>query len=115
MGIQLAHAGRKASVHAPWNGGGSLKPNEGAWETVSASAIPFSDWHTPKAATAEDMARVMAAFVAAAGRALSAGFDLVEVHSAHGYLLHQFLSPLATSARTTMAARSRTACASRWR
>ncbi len=95
VGIQLAHAGRKASVHVPWNGGRPLAANEGAWETLSASNLPYADWHTPKAATAEDMARVKAAFVAAAQRALAAGFDLVEVHSAHGYLLHQFLSPLA--------------------
>ena len=94
IGIQLAHAGRKASTSVPWQGGGSLKPAEGAWETVSASALPFSDWHTPKAATRADMDRIVAAFAAGARRALRAGFDLVEIHSAHGYLLHEFLSPL---------------------
>lgn len=94
VGVQLAHAGRKASTAVPWKGGSALKPADGAWETVSASAIPFSDWHTPRAATRADMDRIVAAFAAAAGRALRAGFDLVEVHSAHGYLLHQFLSPL---------------------
>lgn len=94
VGIQLAHAGRKASTQRPWEGGGALKPEEGAWETVSASAIPFSNWHTPHAATRADIDRITAAFVAAARRALRAGFDVIEVHSAHGYLMHQFLSPL---------------------
>ena len=94
IGIQLAHAGRKASTSVPWRGGVALKPDEGAWETVSASAIPFSDWHTPRAATESDFARIKTAFVDAAHRALRAGFDLVEIHAAHGYLLHQFLSPL---------------------
>ena len=94
IGIQLAHAGRKASTSRPWEGGVALMPDEGAWETVSASAIPFSNWHTPRAATQVDIDRITAAFVAATRRALRAGFDLIELHSAHGYLMHQFLSPL---------------------
>ncbi|HEY1720750.1 MAG TPA: NADH:flavin oxidoreductase/NADH oxidase [Magnetospirillaceae bacterium] len=94
IGIQIAHAGRKASVHRPWEGGHPLTETEGAWQTVSASDIPFGDWHTPRAATAEDMARIKAAFVSAAQRAQRLGFDSLEVHSAHGYLLHEFLSPL---------------------
>ncbi len=94
VGIQLAHAGRKASTNVPWKGSGPLTADDGAWETLSASAIPFAPtWHTPKAASRADMDGVVAAFVAAAGRAMRVGFDLVEVHSAHGYLLHQFLSP----------------------
>lgn len=95
IGVQLAHAGRKASTQRPWEGGGALQPDQGPWTTVSASAIPFDPaWHTPEAANEEDIERIQAAFVAAAGRALRAGFDLIEIHSAHGYLLHQFLSPL---------------------
>ena len=94
MGIQLAHAGRKASTAVPWLGGSALKPGDGPWETVSASAIPFGDWHTPKAATQADLDRIKVAFVESARRALRVGFDLIELHSAHGYLMHQFLSPL---------------------
>ncbi|QCQ99721.1 NADH:flavin oxidoreductase/NADH oxidase [Brevundimonas sp. SGAir0440] len=94
IGIQLAHAGRKASTSAPWKGGGALKAEDGAWETFSASAEPFKDdWHTPTAMTPADMDRVVAAFEDAARRADRAGFDLVELHAAHGYLLTQFLSP----------------------
>ncbi len=94
VGIQLAHAGRKGSVHAPWLDGLPLTPTEGPWETISASAVPHSNWPAPRAATAEDLARIKTNFVAAAQRASRAGFDLIEVHSAHGYLLHEFLSPL---------------------
>lgn len=95
IGIQLAHAGRKASTDVPWRGGKPLKPEEGAWETVSASAVPFDDgWHTPKALDRAGMARIKAAFVAAAKRSMRLGIDLIEMHSAHGYLMHQFLSPI---------------------
>jgi NADPH2 dehydrogenase len=95
IGIQLGHAGRKASVDVPWRGGASLKPGEGAWTTVSASALPFGPgWHVPEAMTGQTMQRVRDAFVQAARRALRLDYDLVELHSAHGYLLHQFLSPL---------------------
>jgi 2,4-dienoyl-CoA reductase-like NADH-dependent reductase (Old Yellow Enzyme family) len=95
LGIQLAHAGRKASVHVPWEGGGALGEGDDPWETVGPSAIPFSDkWHTPREASEADLDRIEAAFVAAAERALRLGFELIEVHAAHGYLLHQFLSPL---------------------
>jgi NADPH2 dehydrogenase len=94
IGIQLGHAGRKASVHVPWNGGGSLNSGEGAWPTVSASAVPFGEWHVPEAMSGQTMGRVKAAFVQAAERALRLDYDLIELHSAHGYLLHQFLSPL---------------------
>jgi 2,4-dienoyl-CoA reductase-like NADH-dependent reductase (Old Yellow Enzyme family) len=93
--IQLAHAGRKASVHRPWNGGAPLRPDEGAWQTVSASAIPFADgWHRPDALSLDEIGGIVAAFEAAARRSLEAGFQVIEIHGAHGYLLNQFLSPI---------------------
>ncbi len=94
-GVQLAHAGRKASAQRPWDGGGSLGAAEGAWSTVAPSALPFdAGWHVPAALDEAGIAKVIEDFRAAARRALDAGFQLVEVHAAHGYLLHQFLSPL---------------------
>ncbi len=96
FGIQLAHAGRKASVHVPWKGGGPLRPEEDAWQTVGPSAIPFApDWHTPVALDESGIQRVINAFVLSAERAVRAGFDFVEIHGAHGYLIHSFLSPIA--------------------
>jgi 2,4-dienoyl-CoA reductase-like NADH-dependent reductase (Old Yellow Enzyme family) len=93
--IQLAHAGRKASVHRPWNGGAPLTPDEGAWQTVSASAIPFTDgWHVPDALSPDEIVGIIRAFEAAARRSLEAGFQVVEIHGAHGYLLNQFLSTI---------------------
>lgn len=95
LGVQLAHAGRKASTRAPWRGGTPAPPEEGGLPTVAPSAIPFDDgWSTPEALDPAGMERIKASFAEAAGRADDAGFDLIEVHSAHGYLLHQFLSPL---------------------
>ena len=95
LGIQIAHAGRKASVQRPWEGGVSLKPEAGAWQTIGPSAIPFDPaWHTPRAMTSKDIERVVAGFVATAKRALRLGFDEAELHCAHGYLLHSFCSPL---------------------
>lgn len=95
FGIQLAHAGRKASVRRPWEGGGSLTPTEDPWQTVAPSPIPFADdWHTPEALDEAGIHRLVGAFVSAAKRAERAGFDFVELHGAHGYLLHEFLSPL---------------------
>ena len=95
LGIQLAHAGRKASAKVPWQGGQPLKPDEGAWQTVAASAIPFGDnWPAPQALDATGLARIRDAFVAAAKRADRLGFDLLELHGAHGYLLHNFVSPV---------------------
>jgi 2,4-dienoyl-CoA reductase-like NADH-dependent reductase (Old Yellow Enzyme family) len=94
-GVQLAHAGRKASVWRPWEGGHALPSGEGAWQTVAPSAIPFDkDWHVPQALDADGIRKVIADFKAAAVRAHKAGFKLIELHAAHGYLLHQFLSPL---------------------
>ena len=96
FGIQLSHAGRKASSNRPWEGKKSaLEPGEG-WETVAPSALPFGEgWHTPRAATRADMDRVREAFDASTRRALRLGFDELEIHAAHGYLLHSFLTPLA--------------------
>jgi 2,4-dienoyl-CoA reductase-like NADH-dependent reductase (Old Yellow Enzyme family) len=96
IGIQLAHAGRKASAQVPWQGGGPLTAAEGAWPTVAPSALPHAEgWHVPVELDRAGMARVVAAHVAATRRALALGIDLVELHSAHGYLLHEFLSPVA--------------------
>jgi 2,4-dienoyl-CoA reductase-like NADH-dependent reductase (Old Yellow Enzyme family) len=96
FGIQIAHSGRKGSAHKPWEDGLALGPNEDPWPTVAPSAIPFDDgWPTPVELDGEDMARLRTAFVEATRRAVRVGFDVIELHMAHGYLLHQFLSPLA--------------------
>jgi 2,4-dienoyl-CoA reductase-like NADH-dependent reductase (Old Yellow Enzyme family) len=96
LAIQLAHAGRKASAQRPWQGGKALSEGQDPWPTIGPSALPFgAGWHTPRAATEADMARVRTAFADAAKRALRIGFDAVELHFAHGYLLHSWLSPLA--------------------
>jgi 2,4-dienoyl-CoA reductase-like NADH-dependent reductase (Old Yellow Enzyme family) len=99
-GIQLAHAGAKASSLRPWDGTGPVtpgtaRPGEAPWPTVSASAVPAGPgWPTPHVLSTAELAEVRDAFVAATRRSLVAGFDVVELHAAHGYLLHQFLSPL---------------------
>jgi 2,4-dienoyl-CoA reductase-like NADH-dependent reductase (Old Yellow Enzyme family) len=97
LGMQLAHAGRKASSRAPWQGGAQLRPDEpGGWKAVAPSAVPHSaDEDAPLALDAEGLSRVRDAFVDAARRAARLGLDGLEIHAAHGYLLHQFLSPLA--------------------
>ena len=95
FGIQLAHAGRKASTHRPWDGGAPLGANEDPWLTVSSTATAFGEgWHVPQALTAGELDGIAVAFARAAQRAVRLGFDVIEVHSAHGYLLHEFLSPL---------------------
>ncbi len=95
-GIQLAHAGRKASAARPWEGGGHLADNAGGWPIVGPSAIAFGDTLTkvPHALTVAEIAQVQADFAAAAKRALAAGYEWLELHGAHGYLANQFLSPL---------------------
>jgi 2,4-dienoyl-CoA reductase-like NADH-dependent reductase (Old Yellow Enzyme family) len=95
LGIQLAHAGRKASARRPWEGGQPLSSAEDPWETMAPSAIPFGpDWPVPREMTAADMERVRDGFVSAAKRAVRAGVDAIELHGAHGYLLHSFISPI---------------------
>ncbi|RRR98608.1 NADH:flavin oxidoreductase/NADH oxidase [Glycomyces terrestris] len=94
-GIQLAHAGRKATSDLEFNGGRALDPSEGGWIPVAPSAVPFSSSRpVPHALTAAEIQEVVAAFAAAARRALDAGYEVVEIHGAHGYLLHEFLSPV---------------------
>jgi 2,4-dienoyl-CoA reductase-like NADH-dependent reductase (Old Yellow Enzyme family) len=97
MGIQLAHAGRKASLRRPWEGTGAVSAEQGGWDNVMApSAVPFApDYPMPHELSLDGIAQVIAAFRAAAVRAATAGFQVVELHAAHGYLLHEFLSPLA--------------------
>jgi 2,4-dienoyl-CoA reductase-like NADH-dependent reductase (Old Yellow Enzyme family) len=96
-GMQLAHAGRKGSTYRPWEGDSYVDENHGGWKPVVApSAIPFSpNYAVPEALTVAEIADIVDSFAKAAGRALKAGFKVVEVHAAHGYLLNEFLSPVA--------------------
>jgi 2,4-dienoyl-CoA reductase-like NADH-dependent reductase (Old Yellow Enzyme family) len=95
-GMQLAHAGRKASTREPWNGGGPVPAEDGGWTPIWApSAIPFREgWQVPRAMSVADIQGAVRAFAAAATRLFEAGGRIAEVHAAHGYLLHEFLSPL---------------------
>jgi 2,4-dienoyl-CoA reductase-like NADH-dependent reductase (Old Yellow Enzyme family) len=95
IGVQLAHAGRKASSQIPWQGRSALGATESPWQTVAPSAIPFAEgWHTPHELSVTEIKGVVDAFATAAARAQRLGFDAVELHGAHGYLIHEFLSPL---------------------
>ncbi|CAM3483486.1 oxidoreductase [Rouxiella silvae] len=95
LGIQLGHAGRKASCYAPWEGGTQISAKLGGWQTVAPSAVGFADTdNAPEAMSLERISALKQAFVDSAKRADKLGFDLIELHGAHGYLLHQFLSPL---------------------
>lgn len=94
-GIQIAHAGRKASTDAPWRGGKPLNASQGGWRPIAPSAVPFDEGHpVPKEMARDDIAEVTTQFAEAARRSLAAGFEVIEIHMAHGYLLHEFLSPL---------------------
>jgi 2,4-dienoyl-CoA reductase-like NADH-dependent reductase (Old Yellow Enzyme family) len=95
IGIQIAHAGRKASSQVPWEGRDYLRPDQSPWPTVAPSPLPFGEgWHTPHELSQTEIRAVIDAFVDSTTRARRIGFDVLELHSAHGYLLHQFLSPL---------------------
>lgn len=97
-GIQLAHAGRKASAASPWNGGRKVAIEKGGWNTVAPSAIPFYDTDpAPLALDLNGIQKVIADFKSATKRAVQAGFQVMEIHAAHGYLMHQFLSPLSNT------------------
>ena len=97
MGIQLAHAGRKASTMRPWDDHRMATIEEGGWQSVSSSAIAFHGYPEPRALTTEEIHQLTLDFVAAAKRAITVGFDVIEIHAAHGYLFHQFYSPLANT------------------
>ncbi|MHB8453389.1 MAG: NADH:flavin oxidoreductase/NADH oxidase [Acidiferrobacterales bacterium] len=120
--IQLAHAGRKSSTDLPWHGGEPLGPANGGWQALAPSALPFlPDSPVPRSLSTSDIDRVVDEFAAAARRSLTAGFQVVEIHMAHGYLLHEFLSPLSNrrddeyggSLENRMRFPLRTACAVR--
>lgn len=94
-GIQLAHAGRKASTFAPWKGNGKVEIENGGWQTLAPSSIPFTNnFPDPKEMDENDIKLVIDQFVQAAKRSIDAGFEVIELHMAHGYLVHEFLSPL---------------------
>ena len=97
MGIQLAHAGRKASTMRPWDDHRMASTEEGGWQSVSSSAIAFHGYPEPRALTTDEIHQLTLDFVAAAKRAVRVGFDVIEIHAAHGYLFHQFYSPLANT------------------
>jgi 2,4-dienoyl-CoA reductase-like NADH-dependent reductase (Old Yellow Enzyme family) len=94
-GIQLAHAGRKASTAPPWDGRAEVPADDGGWQTVAPSAVRFdADYPLPREMTVDDIEQATSDFVAAAERSVAAGFEVIELHAAHGYLFHEFLSPL---------------------
>jgi 2,4-dienoyl-CoA reductase-like NADH-dependent reductase (Old Yellow Enzyme family) len=94
-GIQLAHAGRKASTDIAWKGGKPLSTDQGAWKTVGPSALPFTEgWHTPHELSVPEIKQLVKDYVHSTALAEKAGFQLIELHMAHGYLMHEFLSPM---------------------
>ena len=97
IGIQLAHAGRKGATMRPWDDHRMATPEEGGWQSVSSSAIAFHGYPEPRALTIDEIHQLTHDFVAAAKRAVAVGFDVIEIHAAHGYLMHQFYSPLANT------------------
>ena len=97
IGIQLAHAGRKGATMRPWDDHRMATPDEGGWQSVSSSAIAFHGYPEPRALTIKEIHQLTQDFVAAAKRAVAVGFDVIEIHAAHGYLMHQFYSPLANT------------------
>ena len=97
MGIQLAHAGRKAACALPWADHKMATPEEGGWQAVSSSAIAFEGYPVPRALTVDEIHQLTQDFVDAAKRSIDAGFDVIELHAAHGYLFHQFYSPLSNT------------------
>ncbi|MFM1951385.1 MAG: hypothetical protein RJA33_179 [Actinomycetota bacterium] len=97
MGIQLAHAGRKASTMLPWDDHRIATPEEGGWQAVSSSAIAFEGYAVPRALTVDEIHQLTQDFALAAQRSVEVGFDVIELHAAHGYLFHQFYSPLANT------------------
>lgn len=101
IAMQLAHAGRKGSSHREWSGVGSVPISEGGWQCVSATDVAFGEYAAPVRLTEPEIQGLVAAFADAAKRSVAAGFDAVEIHGAHGYLIHQFLSPLSND-RTDM-------------
>ena len=108
--MKLAHAGRKASTYAPWAGHGMIPDNQGGWTVVAPSALAFADdYPIPRALSIDGIKNVVSAFAGAAGRACEAGFRVIEIHAAHGYLIHEFLSPLSNRITDAYGARSRTA------
>lgn len=96
-GIQLGHAGRKGSTYAPWRGRGYVQPADGGWQTAGPSPVGFADWPAPRELSDTDIKENVQAWADAALRAARAGFEVVELHAAHGYLLHEFLSPLSNT------------------
>lgn len=117
IAIQLSHAGRKASCEVPWKGGAQIAPNiPNGWQTVSPSDLPFQPTdHAPMRLDREGMVRIRDAFVASAHRAAKLKIDAVQLHAAHGYLLHQFLSLYRTKETIPMEGRSKAGCASHWK
>lgn len=97
MGIQLAHAGRKGSTMRPWDDHKMASAQEGGWQSVSSSAIAFHGYPEPRALTIDEIHQLTRDYVLAAQRAVAVGFDVIEIHAAHGYLMHQFYSPLANT------------------